>query len=257
MDINILWTGGLDSTFRVIELLTSLPDGYSIQPYYILDEERKSFSQEIKAMRCITEVANNKAKKQVRIRPLIIVKKTEIPLDSKITEAYNYLKNKYNLGGQYDWLARFAKSKNISIELGLEYSPRSKAYNTITSEGGIIEVSPSNGYTVYSIDESKSSENLMTVFGRFVLSPRLFNITKEKEVEILRGLGYDEVIAMTWFCHRPIFGYPCGQCNPCKDALNEGMGWRVPLWGRLLGTLRRPFDFGKKVISKIHDVISE
>lgn len=256
MDINILWTGGLDSTFRVIELLTSLPEGYKIQPYYILDEKRKSFSHEIKAMNSITEIANKKSENRVRIRPLIIIKKSEIPSDPQITYAYNVLMDKYNLGGQYDWLARFAKYKNINIELGLEYSPRRKAYNTIKSEGELIEVSPSDGYTVYSIDKSTSTRELNTVFGRFMLSPRLFNITKQKEVEILRTLGYNEIIPLTWFCHRPICGYPCGQCNPCKDALNEGMAWRVPFIGRVLGILRLPFDVVQKVISKIHDKVS-
>lgn len=255
MNVNILWTGGLDSTFRVIELMTVLPDGYTIQPYYIFDEHRKSSSYEIRAMKEITELANSKANNSVIIKPLIITKKSEIPMASDISVAYERLRHKYNLGGQYDWLARFAESSKINIELGLEYSLRSKAYNTIKSEGNIKLITPSDGYTVYCIDKSCSSDDLLKVFGRFMLSPKLFNITKEKEVEILRELGYNDVIHKTWFCHRPILGYPCGHCNPCKDALNEGMRWRVPRVGRLLGTLRLPLDYASKAISKLTSLI--
>jgi hypothetical protein len=48
----------------------------------------------------------------------------------------------------------------------------------------------------------------------------------------------NDVVLSTWFCHSPILGQPCGRCNPCKDALAEGLAWRVPIIGRLLGVLR-------------------
>ena len=52
---------------------------------------------------------------------------------------------------------------------------------------------------------------------------------------------FKEIIEKTWFCHRPIFGRPCGRCGPCKDALNEGLNWRVPIFGRILGWSRSIF----------------
>ena len=47
--INVLWTGGLDSTCRVAQL--SQMDNITIQPYYIVDPGRKSVEYELKAMK--------------------------------------------------------------------------------------------------------------------------------------------------------------------------------------------------------------
>lgn len=255
MDINIFWTGGLDSTFRVLELLVGLSDEYSIQPFYILDEERKSTKQELSAIRYITKIANNRTKNSVKIKPIVITNKKDIPYDSRITSAYDSLRNKYGLGTQYDWLARFAKWKDINIELGLEYSPRSKAQTAINSEGILTLSKIGSNYETYSLDSNESSEIINQVFGRFMLGPRLFNTSKEDEIKIMNQLGFGDLIAKTWFCHRPILGMPCGHCNPCKDALNEGMAWRVPLLGRILGTLRIPCDLCFKAFRKIISLI--
>lgn len=46
--VYILWTGGWDSTFRVVEL--SLKN-QTIQPLYCVDKNRKSIDKEIEAMR--------------------------------------------------------------------------------------------------------------------------------------------------------------------------------------------------------------
>ncbi len=51
--VHILWTGGLDSTCRVIEL--SRMEGITIQPYYLLDPRRHSTRQEIRAISRIFE----------------------------------------------------------------------------------------------------------------------------------------------------------------------------------------------------------
>jgi len=36
---------------------------------------------------------------------------------------------------------------------------------------------------------------------------------------------------MTWFCHRPVRGKPCGLCAPCVYTIEEGLARRVP-WSR-------------------------
>lgn len=50
--VNILWTGGWDSTFRVVEL--SRMEGITIQPVYVIDPNRKSVPYELRAMDNIT-----------------------------------------------------------------------------------------------------------------------------------------------------------------------------------------------------------
>lgn len=39
-----------------------------------------------------------------------------------------------------------------------------------------------------------------------------------------------EFIGLTWYCHSPKkFKYPCGKCNPCKTAKQEGVAKKTPL----------------------------
>ena len=37
-----------------------------------------------------------------------------------------------------------------------------------------------------------------------------------------RQAGFDEIMSLTWFCHRPRHGQPCGTCNPCIYTIEEG-----------------------------------
>ena len=37
--VNVLWTGGFDSTYRIVELSRL---NVVVQPYYLLDEKRRS-----------------------------------------------------------------------------------------------------------------------------------------------------------------------------------------------------------------------
>ena len=55
----------------------------------------------------------------------------------------------------------------------------------------------------------------------------------------MKSIGLNDIITKTHFYHQPVFGMTCGQCPPpCKDALNEGMKWRVSKFGLLLGLIR-------------------
>lgn len=38
--------------------------------------------------------------------------------------------------------------------------------------------------------------------------------------------GLMEIMNLTWFCHNPMNGKPCGQCNPCKYTIEEGLTYR-------------------------------
>lgn len=58
--------------------------------------------------------------------------------------------------------------------------------------------------------------------------------------EIGKKKQWEEILEKTWFCHHPIShpfkkGVPCGICNPCKVAIEEGFGHKIPLLNRLTG----------------------
>lgn len=237
--INILWTGGLDSTYRIIELSRL---NVTIQPFYILDKTRKSIAQELKAMRKITIDIKNNANTKAKLLPFKIINISDIHEDNSITKAWSILNKKYILGSQYDFLARFAKQYKLKLEVGLEKSERSKATMAIKGETTIyLEKRKLDDeiYSVYVIDAVHSSNEGALIFQDLLLPASLWNMTKLDEVEGYKKLGFEKTLKETWFCHRPIFGLPCGHCNPCKDCLNEGMAYRIPRIGFLLGGVRR------------------
>lgn len=249
MTINILWTGGLDSTYRVIELTELLPEGSEIQPYYIVDEQRRSTTQELAAIRKITSKVNAKSTK-IKINNLIVFPKSQVKENNAITTSYFKFNKKYNLGGQYDWLSRFANQCDINLEVGLELLPNSRTMNTIEGEGKIV-CSGEEAYSCFIIDNNASTPDLINVFGRFRFPKTMRGKSKIQEIESLCAWGYDDIILDTWFCHRPVLGKPCGQCNPCKDCIEMGLGWRVPMIGRILGYIRLPKVLIEKVFSKL------
>ena len=237
--VNILWTGGLDSTYRIIELSRMQ---ITIQPFYILDGTRKSVKQEQKAMEKITKDIRNCELTKADLRPFKTINVSEINEDCDITKAWSVLNEKYAIGSQYDFLARFAKQYNLELEVGLEKSERSKASNAIKGETEIClrnEKTEGDVYSVYSVDAIRSSNEGALIFQNLLLPASLWNMTKLDEVEGYKNFGFEKSIKDTWFCHRPIFGLPCGHCNPCKDCLNEGMAYRVPRLGYFLGGVRR------------------
>ena len=52
--VNIFWTGGWDSTFRVLQLLIAKKK--TVQPFYINDPNRKSAEKELNAMKTVDRV---------------------------------------------------------------------------------------------------------------------------------------------------------------------------------------------------------
>jgi NAD(P)-dependent dehydrogenase (short-subunit alcohol dehydrogenase family) len=50
---------------------------------------------------------------------------------------------------------------------------------------------------------------------------------------------WHRLMDMTWFCHRPVNGKPCGACAPCVYTIEEGLAWRVPRSRRMLSFFYR------------------
>ena len=67
----------------------------------------------------------------------------------------------------------------------------------------------------------------------------LIATTREHMLEIMRDNDWTELMGMTWFCHRPAHGVPCGLCKPCRANIEEGFGWRIPRRRRALSAVYR------------------
>lgn len=250
--VNVLWTGGYDSTFRMIQLSKLDID---IQPYYLRDD-RISEKNELNAIKEITNDIKNHTETKARILPLIIHNTLDIKSDKQITSAYHDLNKLSRLGSQYEWLPRFAKEHNIDgLELSIEKSAfadtPSGARATI-DKFGQVELKKDRELEYYVINREKSNKDLVTLFNFFHFPSPLFKMTKQEMLIEYEKLGFKNVVNKTWFCFNPINGEPCGVCNPCKSTLNEGMTFRFTE----AGLRRNKYIFTYKVFRKIKNLLS-
>lgn len=231
----LLWTGGWDSTFRLMQLL--IEEKKKVQPYYLkfptkkstkMDlPVRRSTEKEIMVMEKIRErLFNDYTFTKKLLKPLIVVDALTIEPDEEITQAYEEIIKKRYIGNQYDWLARFAKQNGIdSLEMGIEIDGNTNA---------VIKPYVKKIANLYFLDDKYSSYAEHKLFKYF--SFPILEYSKEEMAEISVKKDWIGLMKMTWFCHRPYFGkFPCGSCNPCINAFEDGMEWRIPFLFRILG----------------------
>lgn len=214
MVVDILWTSGWDSTFRVAELLGR---GVEVQPWYVLDSERRSTKTELATLQrmraAFTELNPHTSS---LLRPVKKFRVEEIPADPEITANFEALVAVSHLGRQYDWLARLAKSQDRVLELSIHKDDKAHGF----LEEYAIKVE--DGYRLS--DDAPASIKLFQWF-----TFPIFEVTKLEMQELARAGGYGHIMEMTWFCFEPMLdGNPCGFCNPCKYTRGEGLGRRVP-----------------------------
>lgn len=212
--VEIFWTGGFDSTFRIIQLSRC---DIIIQPYYISDN-RISEKNELDAIKQIILILKENSHTHCIFRDLIIVnieERIEIPY---ITYAWNDLRKTDFFGSQYEWLASFAV-KHEGIELSVHEDD--KAVILINKYGKLKKIHDQIIGDYYIVDKSKSNQKIVALFGDYHLP--LITWTKLEMKKYYLDNGYKDVMNLTWFCYNPINGKPCGTCNPCMYTIEEGM----------------------------------
>ena len=237
--VNILWTGGLDSSYRVIEL--SQMAGIEIQPYYIVDPVRSSRENELNAIKTITHIIRKHDRTTANLLDVKLIQLDEIKPDETITASFCRLHDKHIIGHQYDLIARYAKQHNLRFEMSLEKSDRSKAMNCILTETKLVTYKDGE-YEVHRIDPAYSTSDGIAIYSNIDLPSTLWGMTKVDEVNKLKEMGHEATVRHTWFCHFPVWGMPCGHCNPCRDSINEGLSFRVPKLGYYLYYIYKPLN---------------
>lgn len=212
--VNILWTGGWDSTYRIIEL--SMRD-VIIQPIYVEDPNRVSRIYELESMKKIVSALQGKEKTKADFLPIKKILLSDIPKNQEITDAYLLFKREADMGSQHDWLARLALQfpmMELCIEKALgDHAPIRQSIN----RHGVL-VDTGDGYIV---DKANSSKELNLVLGNLKLP--IFEKTELDMLNNIKEWGYEDVMSDIWFCHSPINGKPCGLCNPCTTKMTSKM----------------------------------
>jgi hypothetical protein len=214
---HVFWTGGLDSTYRVIFLLlnTELP----VRPHYIIRHE-ESTGSEIDAMNDIRRAfARKYPESESRFLPTMYVNEDLIPSSEEIDEEIEKLRKEVRVHEQYQILANYCRAHNIE-KIDLTYE------RDITQDEDSINVSDYFGVN----PALKSFHN-----------PHKKH-TKKEYFKLAKKEGWDDLLKMTFFCRRPkLAAVPCGMCGPCTDAVANGVGFRLPLRSRIKARIVIPF----------------
>jgi hypothetical protein len=229
--VDLLWTGGWDSTYRLLDLV--LRKSRTVAPHYVVDPDRSGTIQELRAMRAIRqEAAKSDRAAADRILPTRITLVDSIAADAATSEKFTRLRNRSYLGIQYEWLARLTKQQAIDgLELCIHADDRAEAF----VRDYVEHVADADGETYWRVRPEHLHEDI-GLFGSFRFP--LLNLTKCEMREAAAAAGFQRLMALTWFCHSPIQGRACGVCAPCCYTINEGLADRLS--GRAL--LRNRFS---------------
>ena len=207
--IDLLWTGGWDSTFRLLQLL--FIEEKAVKPHYIVKYQECTGKEIDTIHNIIRLISRQYPEKKELLLPIHYISVGEIKENKRITDEYKEIIKTKKLNRQYENFARYCEQLGLSsMELGI--------LSNETFEEFISD----------------------TVIFKYFEFP-LLGYTKKEMAAIAEKNGWNELMKMTWFCRRPVNGHPCGLCGPCTDVVKAGMGWRLPLKARAIANIQLPF----------------
>jgi 7-cyano-7-deazaguanine synthase in queuosine biosynthesis len=234
--VKLLWTGGWDSTFQLLRLLLEFQR--PVVPFYLADDTRASTRVEIDTMARIRErLALDYPHTRELLSATQIFHVSDLQADADVESAFDQAVQRRFMGNQYAWLARFCRQQKIDdIELSIHLDDNAHAVLARM----VVPTQSSDGYPSFRLsDDCRNSEEYQ-LFHYF--SFPLFNTSKLEMARIASERGWNDIMHMTWFCHRPTRDQqPCGHCNPCLYTIQEGLGWRIPVGRRMLAVPYRLF----------------
>lgn len=232
--VRLLWTGGWDSTYRLLQLL--LLQKKPVETFYVIDSDRLSTGAELRA---IQDIKRQLFAKYPATRELLkrthYREKSDIQPNAEITHSYQNLLDRYFIGGQYEWLARLAHEFNIDdLELCINGVHVGDRWHTALAHLLVSSGADENSPLRISKESAGSDEH--TLFKYFRLPT--FYARKHDMHDVALKNGFLDIMERTWFCQTPRNLRPCGRCIPCGLTISGGVGWRVPLTSRVRYHLR-------------------
>lgn len=225
---NLLWTSGWDSTFRLLQII--LVEKENVQPIYIIDKTRRSLKVEMEGIKKILEkIKELHPEAYERILPVWYAEE-DLTINKEIEESSKYINSLVRLGPQYSWLAQFCHNHNLSnIEISNDKNLRtdSLTYFLMTN---FIKADLNNP-----LNQEKYNK-IAPVFKHF--SFPVVTLSKRDMLDIAIKNNWENIMYLTWFCHKPRKNKACGKCTPCINVIKKQMGFRIPVVNRMKGYLK-------------------
>jgi hypothetical protein len=225
---NLFWTGGWDSSFRLLQSL--VVKKYIVQPHYIIDVHRHSLRNELLAMHKIkTEVFKKFPFTRELLLPTVYILKTDIIISDETKKAFALL-SKDIPGTQYLWISNYSIALGINnLELSIEKDPICQHFKFMRKHLKEINIA---GEMVFILDGQFSETPFYKLFHHFIFP--IADITREEMAVVAKQYGFYSLMNLTWFCHTPLSnGRPCGVCTPCTQLFQGFNKNRLPKQSRL------------------------
>lgn len=225
------WTGGWDSTFRVLWLL--FEEKATVQPHYIYDKRRKSAPQECATMDAIrAAIAERDPDAAARLLPTQGIAREDIPANHARRDAYEEIRAQTNGSQQYKYLSDYADMVlGRRIEIGIEVH-ETETSGAIYFLGELLEWSEQGGRL-----RADATNPQIALFHSFWFP--LMRMRKRDMDVVARGCRWGDLLALTVFCQRPRpDGTACGRCHSCAVTGHAGYLKRMPLRARIRWRLK-------------------
>lgn len=225
--IATFWTGGWDSTFRILDLV--IHTGCRVQPFYVVDEYRKSTSKEIAAIdRVRAAVVKEYPERSDLLLPLRLINRADLVIPEAIRQQYAVLRGIFEIGWQYEWLASAVEQAGLdTIEVSFQGSDHGRLFEFIRQHSE--EMTYPCGAVTNVLKEWQPADDFeagMKLFHHFTY-PTL-NTSKTEMEKIAAEQGFADMLTLTWFCHYPWGDQPCGACYVCRHYIDAGLTKRFP-----------------------------
>lgn len=228
--IDLFWTGGWDSTFR---LLTALRlEGAQVRPHYLLDPASRRAELEIDAMGRVREAVREASPEHAdRLLPLASASLDDLPADHVAAERYARLGARVELGEHYLWLGRYARHAGLDeLEVGCH---RGDAVTSLLAD--YLRPLRESPFATYGLaDEALGTD--LALFARLTFP--LAALTRADMRRVALESGFLETLELTWSCLSPRRGEACGVCAKCHEAVEDGLGHRLSPTSRRLHDLK-------------------
>ncbi|MCI9844939.1 hypothetical protein [Flavobacterium pectinovorum] len=228
----LLWTSGWDSTFRLLQII--LVEKEAVQPIYIIDKTRRSLNKELDSIKRIQEkIKELHPEAYLRILPVWYVD-DELTIDKEIGKSSQHIKSLTKMGTQHDWIAQFCSNHNLkNIEMCLDKNASISSFTHFLVTNYIE--------TDYRNTKDKELYNCIDVIFKYFSFP-IINLSKQEMNIIAKSNNWEEIMILTWFCHKPKRNKPCGKCVPCIAVIQKQMGFRIPVVNRMKGYFKIYFS---------------
>lgn len=228
--VDLLWTGGWNSTFRLLSALRL--EGAYVRPHYVIDPANPCLELEVDAMQRVRAWLGSASPDLAeRLLPTTSASLDDLLEDDVEAQRFARLKGHVGLGRHYEWLGRYARHAGLDeVEVGGHRDD--PVMSLLRRCLHRVRERPFTGYRL--AEEARETD--LGIFAR--LSFPLADLTRADMRRIALGAGFHEPLELTWFCLAPRRGKPCGVCAKCHAAVEDGLGHLLSPAGRRLHALK-------------------